>query len=243
MKIGPLFKWFSSKWLSAKHYPFPEHDWIIERYAGGAGYSLNHCSCDVLIWEDDPNLQLLWPWLIEVATEDLIREIPIDLPAGTDIRELGLTKGQALLLKHWQRTNNVGDCWTTSPWGSLPGQWTASTRARVAEEVQAIKHWKFGEASSSLLATHFIDPPYLYNYRFSSKLPPFNYETLVEHVQSIRADSQVIVCEAVCPKTGKVPTYLPFVPSHRAITSRRKSTQSHHSQELIYVRPSNRIRL
>src|ERR1019366_3361701 len=130
MKIGPLFKWFGSKWQSAKHYPQPEHARIVEPFAGGAGYSLNYCDREVVIWEDDPNLAKLWPWLIGSASSADIHEIPIDLPAGTDIRKIGLKLGQIMLLKHWQRTNNVGDCWTTSPWGHLPGQWTANTRTR-----------------------------------------------------------------------------------------------------------------
>lgn len=67
-RIGPLFKWFGSKWQSSKHYPQPEHEIIVEPFAGGAGYSLNHCEKRVIIWEDDPNLHALWQWLIDSAT-------------------------------------------------------------------------------------------------------------------------------------------------------------------------------
>src|SRR6478736_7033269 len=124
-KISPLFKWFGSKWQSAKRYPVPKHDIIVEPFAGGAGYSLNYCDRRVVLWEEDPNLVKLWKWLINSATDQDIMAIPIGVDPGTDIRELGLGAGQELLLKHWQRTNNVGDCWTISPWGNLPGQWTA----------------------------------------------------------------------------------------------------------------------
>ena len=48
MKIGPLFKWFGSKWQSAKRYPPPQYTLIVEPYAGGAGYSLNYCERAVL---------------------------------------------------------------------------------------------------------------------------------------------------------------------------------------------------
>lgn len=71
----------------------------------------------VVLWEDNVQVRTLWDWLITRATQKSILEIPIGTPEGSDIRELGLTPGQALLLKHWQRTNNVGDCWTISPWG------------------------------------------------------------------------------------------------------------------------------
>ena len=232
---GPLFKWFGSKWLAAKHYPPPLYSRIVEPYAGSAGYSLRHVEQQVVIWDNDPNLQVLWPWLISEATEAAIREIPTDLPEGVDIRTLGLSSGQAMLLKHWQRTNNVGDCWTTSPWGNKPGQWTENTRARVGEEIEQIHHWEFRPPDFSEVATYFFDPPYLFNYRYRNG-HDFDHKELSRAARFIRG--QVIVCEAACPKTGAVPEYLPFEFFGRRITSRRKATQSHHSHELMFCRVS-----
>lgn len=230
-----MVKWFGSKWSAAKHYPQPLPGLpIFEPFAGGAGYALNYCDHDVVIWEENVLLRQLWQWLILAATPDSIREIPIGIPEGTDIRDVGLDHGQQLLLKHWQRTNNVGDCWTISKWGHLPGQWTANTRARVAEQVMAIKHWKMEKYTWLRQGTHFIDPPYLYNYRY--KFKSFDHEALALAMTGIPAGSRIIACEATCPKTGAVPTYRPFVPSHRQVTSRRKKTQNHHSQELIYTK-------
>lgn len=80
--IHPLFKWFGSKWQSAPKYPPPKFDRIEEPFAGGAGYSLRYPDRQVTICETNPNLRILWPWLIDVATEAMIREIPIDLPIG-----------------------------------------------------------------------------------------------------------------------------------------------------------------
>lgn len=235
--LSPLFKWFGSKWQSAKHYPVPQHEHLIEPHAGGAGYSLNHSERSVILWDDDLNVAELWRWLIHAAKSADILAIPIGLSPGTDIREVGMSSGQELLLKHWQRTNNVGDCWTVSSWGHLPGQWTANTRARVAEEVHGVKHWAVEDPMLylDLPSTWFIDPPYLYNYRYSRQLPPFDYAALCSLEQTIHRESLVIACEAV-GKGGEVPAYLPFQPSHRSVTSRRKATQSHHSRELSYIR-------
>lgn len=237
-KIGPLFKWFGSKWQSAKRYPKPLHSIIIEPFAGGAGYSLNYTSSRVIIFEEDPNVANLWKWLIDSATETEIKDIPVNLPVGLDIRSLGLNQGQELLLKHWQRTNNVGNCWTISPWGNKPGQWTENTRARVSEEIGAIKHWEFMPIAQfiHLPATWFIDPPYIYNYRYWNRLPSFNYKMLKQLVMKISNESLVIVCEACRKSDGLIPDYLPFKLSHRSVTSRRKETQSHHSNEVIYIK-------
>lgn len=236
-KVGPFFKWFGSKWQSAKHYPQPQHTRLIEPFAGGAGYACNYSDHEVVLWDDDPNVRELWKWLICDAKATDILSIPLNVPSGTDIRSLGLTRGQALLLKHWQRTNNVGDCWTVSPWGDKPGQWTESTRSRLADELGAISHWKVGDCISYVdePSTWFIDPPYQFNYRYRRDLPDFDYAQLDSLVQTIHKDSLVIVCEAV-GKKGEMPSYLPFERSHRSVTSRRKPNQSHHSSELVYVR-------
>ena len=233
---GPLFKWFGSKWLSSRLLPEPRHDVIVEPFAGGAGYSLRHAEKCVHIAETDPHISKLWKWLLKGATQAKILEIPRGVKEGTDIRTLGLSDGQALLLKSWQRTNNVGDCWTISPWGNKPGQWTANTRARVAEEVHAVKHWTFIEGGATaafaltLEATWFVDPPYQFNYSYRSV--PLDYSKLSSSVRRLRG--QVMVCEAICPKTGNVPKYLPFKFWGERITSRRKVTENHHSKELLW---------
>ena len=239
MKIHTLFKHFGSSWGSAKHYPLPLPGLpIFEPYAGSAGYSLNHADFPVVIWEDDWMLRTLWQWLIYEATADLIKEIPCGLPEGSDIRDLcpELCEGQQLLLKHWQRTNNVGDCWTISKWGNLPGQWTTRTRDRVADEVQAIKHWKVRHVHFNEAGTYFLDPPYFYNYQYRfPESQRFDHGEMVGLIGRAPSGSRIIVTEAACPKTGAVSDYLPFKPSHRQVTSRRKKTNNHHSNELLWT--------
>lgn len=232
---GPLFKWFGSKWLASRLYPTPEYATIYEPFAGSAGYSLRHADKKVVIWEDNNLVRELWFWLINNACSADVLEIPLKLKEGQDIRKLGLGRGQQLLLKHWQRTNNVGNCWTISPWGTKPGQWTANTRARVAEQLHAVKHWRIERIGFTKPGTYFIDPPYLYNYRYGFSEDSFHYGDVVAGVNRIPDRSQIIVCEAACQKTGRVPTYLPFKPFGSRITSRRKAHNNHHSKEYMYV--------
>ena len=233
MKVtGPLFKWFGSKWLSSKLYPAPEHSTIFEPFAGSAGYALRHHEKKVVLWEDNEQVRALWTWLTTSANSAQVYEIPLNVPEGTDIRSLGLNRFQELLLKHWQRTNNVGDCWTISPWGNKPGQWTANTRARVAEELYAVKHWKVHRIGYGTPGTYFIDPPYFYNYRY--RFADFDYRALTYDISVIPKKSQIIVCEAACQKTGKIPRWLKFKPFASRITSRRKKTENHHSKEYLF---------
>jgi hypothetical protein len=235
---GPLFKWFGSKWSSSKRLPPPHFSTIIEPFAGSAGYALRHAHLSVFLYETDPWLRKLWQFLISEATYEQVMAIPVEIPVGTDIRHLDLSEGQGLLLKTWQRTNNVGNCWTISPWGNKPGQWTVSTRERVSRQVECIKHWTLcaGDAFTALSihkeekATWFLDPPYEYNYKYKSA--PIQYSTFASLVHSVRGE--VIACEARDPDTGKAPTYLPFVDWEDRITSRRKQTDHKYSKELLY---------
>ena len=241
---GPLFKWFGSKWLSSKTLPYPAYDLIIEPFAGGAGYSLRHYQKDVIIAENNPLVYALWKWLITEARPSDIQEIPIDLKKGVDIREVEMSEGQALLLKHWQRTNNVGNCWTVSPWGDKPGQWTANTRARLTCEIQYVKHWQILDSAEKAFSlarngTWFIDPPYEFNYQYKSKA--IDYPALANMCKTAARNGQAIVCEAICPKTGMMPNWLPFIPWAKRITSRRKAENNHHSKELIWQADNGEI--
>lgn len=232
---GPLFKWFGSKWQASKHYPRVEFDTIFEPFAGSASFSLRNWQKKVHIYESNPQLIELWNWLILVAEYHDIMSIPINLPEETDIRTLDIDRGAQLLMKMWQRTNNYGNCWTISPWGNKPGQWTESTRARVARDIEFVKDWKFSPVSYEEEGTYFIDPPYLYNYRYGYN--DFSYTELVGNVEKIpKTNSQVICCEAICPKTGKVPNYLEFEFFKETVTSRRKEENNHHSKELLFHR-------
>jgi hypothetical protein len=239
MRVGPFFKWFGSKWLSARRYPPPAHRLIVEPFAGSAGYACNYPDRDVVLWDSDPNVDGLWHWLISQARPADILEIPVGLPVGADILSLDLAFGQKLLLKHWQRTNNVGDCWTTSPWGHMPGQWTESTRSRIADQLGSIKHWKIDLPINyvDVPGTWFVDPPYFWNYRYNERaIGRFEHRDVASLVQMIDRRSLVIVCEAARRSDGQVPDYLPFIRSHSSVTSRRKSTQSHHSNECVFIR-------
>lgn len=233
MITGPLFKWFGSKWSAAAHYPAPKFSRIYEPFAGSAGYALRHWDHEVWIYDSHPLVAELWQWLIREATAEEILSIPINLQPYSDIRELGLTRGQQLLLKHWQRTDNSGqNLWTISAWCNSPGQWTESTRARVACEVVCVKHWRFGVPEFQPETTYLIDPPYQYNHRYG--LPKYNHDELVLSLSLLPSPAQIIACEATCPKTGRVPNYLPFQPFRKQITSRRRRGLKQYSEELLF---------
>jgi hypothetical protein len=98
-----------------------------------------------------------------------------------------------------------------------------------------VRHWRLAQVYPDRPGTYFIDPPYIYNYRYGFKEEDFDHAGLAQKIAMIPSPSQIIVCEAACQKTGRVPEYLPFKPFGSRITSRRKKTENHHSKEYLYV--------
>lgn len=236
--VGPFMKVFGSKWSASRRgvFPDPIYDTIYEPFAGGAGYSCRYYQHQIIIKESNLELYELWKWLIEEADESKIKEIPIFQP-NIDIQNVGLSLGQMLLVKWWQRTNNHGTVtFKTSPWGNKPGQWTASTRSRISEQVSAIKHWKIvNKDVSNRNTTVFLDPPYQFNYQYGQNYTDSFYENIAKYVKDMKdINNQVIVCEAI-GKNGETPKYLPFNLQYNQVTSRRKTKNSHHSKELLYI--------
>ena len=222
---GPLFKYAGSKWRLTAHYPQPVHQTIIEPFAGRACYALHYPEREVTLCEKRPDIAQLWRWLIQADPEE-IRAIPTSavLTPGQDIRELDISEGAKLLLRGWQRVGN-GWCWTVSSWGGMPGQWTPSTQARVAESVQYIRHWKVVEGDFTSIqnkpATWFIDPPYIGLPLYESK--KIDYPALSAWCQS--REGQAIVCE------GDGAKWLPFSPLREIRNGRRGI-----STELIWTK-------
>lgn len=211
-------------------------------FRGGCGYSLRHSNLEVHLAESDEHLRELWNWLTKESSSSDILEIPLNLTPGQSIKDLPLSYGQMLLLKNWQRTNNVGNCWTVSPWGNSPGFWVDAIRTRVSQDINLIRHWQVYSDGFELMesdlkndssVTWFIDPVYQYNYKYRIKTQ-FDYGRLSNLVKELKG--QVIVCEATCPKTGVVPEYLEFTPFRKTVTSRRKPGNNMYSNELIYHR-------
>lgn len=185
---------------------------IIEPFAGAAGYSLHHPQRAIVLVEKYHVVAEVWRFLTSAKSTEVLR-IPIvetidDLPCwvcngarwlvgfalnfATSAPRATLSSGLRKLRSRGQR---------------LAG-WTEERRALVAEQLDAVKHWRVIEGDYSqapdLEATHFIDAPYQgragQNYVHGS--PALDYERLAAFATSRRG--QTIVCE------GLGATWLPF---------------------------------
>lgn len=211
--LRPFFSFYGSKWRLARHYPEPRHSLIVEPFAGSAGYSLRYPDRDVLLIEADDQIAELWRYLITADPADVLA-LPLVKP-GESIAELDLPAGARTLIGFWLGRCRATPARSASTWfrpDRKPGSfWSAATRARIAAQMPAIRHWRVicadytaGDIGS---ATYFIDPPYERrgtHYRKHS----IDFEALGRW--STRLRGSVIVCEELGA------SWLPFRPLRQA---------------------------
>ncbi len=202
-----LISYYGSKWRLAPRYPAPDHDTIVEPFAGGAGYSLLHYDRNVMLVERNEKLAAVWEYLIRSSAAEILA-LPL-LESGQSTNDLQICQEARWLIGWWLRPSSFYP-YTRWPHSKSPSDrrvdnpatfWGVATRARVAAQVEHISHWKiyccsYDEAPvQDRKATWFVDPPYIgkvgsyYKYG-SGKL---DYAQLSEWCRSRRG--QVIVCE------------------------------------------------
>lgn len=235
MNLKPFWKYYGGKWRAAPLYPKPEHDTIIEPFAGAAGYSLRYPSKKVILVEKDPSVVATWTYLLRVSPEEILK-LP-DIQHDQTVDDLvNICKEAKLLIGWWINTG------TSSPrkrpsarmrGGLWPNTfWSHAARHRIASQVEAIRHWTIIQGdytqAPDIKATWFIDPPYIAAGRYY-KQQPDSFSALADWCRS--RDGQVMVCENVGA------TWLPFQPfiSIKANEGRHGGKVSH---EALWVKPS-----
>lgn len=224
-RLRPFFGYYGSKWILAPHYPAPKHRRVVEPFAGSACYSLLHWRREVTLVDAYPVVAGVWRYLIKVSAEEILR-LP-DLRAGQVVDELQhLPQEARWLIGFWLRKAQARPGQTPSAWMRADrwrGFWGPGARARIAQQLAAIRHWRviegdYREASQGE-ATYFVDPPYVVG-GGSYAARPGSYELLGAWCRELLG--QVIVCEA------EGATWLPFAPlrSVRSVASQGKVGRS-----------------
>lgn len=211
--LRPFFSYFGGK---APQYPPPEHDIIIEPFAGSAGYATRYPDREVILVEKSPEIAALWRWLIQVSSDEIMA-LPLD-PAERN----GLRREAQILVSFWCARGRVRPSEIVSKWMTSK-QWPTSfwgekSRARVATQVKQIRRWRVIEGdyreAPDVRATWFVDPPYAVlrrNYLASVG----DYPALGQWCRS--RSGTVIVCE----QAGA--DWLPFAPFRIAKSISRRS--------------------
>ena len=227
--LKPFWRYYGGKNRAARLYPAPEHDTVIEPFAGAAGYACRYYDKDVILIDRSPIIAGIWRYLIGATAEELLR-LP-DVPDGGTVDDMPSWVPQEArwLAGFWCNDATVKPSKSPSTWcrqRQYPtGRWGEGARRRVASQVGKIRHWRVihGEYSDApnVEATWFVDPPY--NNRAGSAYPeqPACFQALGQWCKS--RDGFVMVCENAGAK------WLPFRPlaALRSSPGRFRPTESH----------------
>jgi hypothetical protein len=195
--LRPFWRYYGGKWRSARLYPDPKHDTIIEPFAGAAGYSCHWHWRKIVLVDKSPIIAGIWRYLI-AATEREILALP-DIPEGGTVDDVDAPQEARWLMGFWCNNGAATPCKTNSAWskGSAQNGWGAYPRRRVASQVSAIRHWRVIEGEYSEApdeaATWLVDPPYSTPAGAYYPHQPANFPALGEWCRARRG--QVIVCE------------------------------------------------
>ncbi len=231
--MRPFFCYYGGKWRSAPHYPTPQHDVVVEPFAGAAGYATRHHERKIVLVEADPVLAALWRYLVAVKPSEVTR-----LKVGINhVDELGIVPVEAkYLVGFWMNKGASTPSLRPSAWmrsGIRPrSYWGDEVRSIIAGQVEKIRHWKVidGDATTvapDIEATWFIDPPYCSSAGRHYRVNDIDYMALSRWCRS-RA-GQVIVCE----HAGA--TWLPFRPFRSTKASPGKQKKSIESDEMVWT--------
>ncbi len=231
-QLRPFFGYYGGKWRDAlKHYPPPDHETIVEPFAGSAGYAMRYASRNVVLCELDPVLAEVWRYLISVRSSEVLK-IP-DLKQGQTVDDLKVPQEARWLVGFWLNRAAASPRRSPSRWmrdGIRPGSfWGKRVRETVASQVEFIRHWKvfncsYEDCPEPGPATWFVDPPYEAagrHYRFGSE--QIDFRELASWCLS-RA-GQVIVCE-----NGGA-TWLPF----RELADVKTTRANRRSKEVYWL--------
>lgn len=237
MNLKPFFCFYGGKWRAAPKYPKPEHNTIVEPFAGAAGYSTRYSDCEVILVEKDPVIASLWRYLISVSASEIL-QIPF-LANDQSVDDLKVCTEAKTLVGFWLNKGASAPRKTPSKWmrdGSRPKNfWGETIRERIAAQVEHIRHWKVIEGSYDsaprATATWFVDPPYQ-NMGKHYKHSTLDFEALAEWTKGL--PGTVIACEQVGAD------WLPFRP-FATIVANRSKTGKKTSAEAIYFARNHHI--
>lgn len=210
MNLRPFFSYYGSAWRRAPLYPRPRTgDVIVEPFAGSAGYATRYPDRRVILNDSNPVICGIWRYLIRTPAAEILA-LP-DVPEGATTADLPFPCQEARdLAGFWLDKGEVRPRRSQTRWMRIYADreaefWGPYTRAMLARQVEAIRHWEVREGSYETLgdvwhmgATWFVDPPYqVRGGRYVHSNAGIDYEALAGWCREL-ADAPhraVIVCE------------------------------------------------
>lgn len=204
-----FISYYGGKASIARYYPKPLYPVIVEPFAGSAAYSLYHRCKDVILVEKNPDIAEMWRFIISGEIEEWLPKIPRYVQYGDQIDEFFHSAPRGLQVY-------LGSIANTSTGGTgirkTVSMWAASIWSKKLTSLELalpiVRNWRIiagnYDKAPDIVATWFIDPPYLVSPGKRYKYSEIDYNVLREWIHTRRG--QIIVCGAINE------TWLPFKP-------------------------------
>ena len=166
MSLQSFFLYFGSKSQLSRYYPAPRFETIVEPFAGSAAYSVRHHHKRVKLFDKDPVVVGIWSFLLRSSARDILA-LP-ELELDQRVEDLDVCQEARWLIGRWIDYGAKAPASKRTPWTSDDEHehrtWGRTVRARLASQVDKIRHWTITEGeyfdAPELEATWFVDPPY-----------------------------------------------------------------------------------
>lgn len=203
MILKPFFYYYGSKYRIIPKYPKPKYATIIEPFCGSATYSLCYANRHITLYDKDEAVVGIWNYLINSSSKCIMK-----LPS---VIEGAVNDYQLCQEAKWLISCYISQGGGAGPHRGKPtarSRWKESAKARIAHQLQYIKHWKCEHRDYKTLdnpkATWFIDPPYFGPAGSVYKFSRLDYSHLANWC--ISRNGQAVVCEELGSE------WLPFTP-------------------------------
>jgi site-specific DNA-adenine methylase len=187
-----MFSYYGSKSKIVGYYPKPEHNKIIEPFAGSARYSLKYWENDITISDKYEKIISIWQYIQNCSISDIDR-LP-KLQKGETLDNFNFDCIEQKWLMGFIIQAGVNAPRLTCTEAGVRNQVTAINN--IKRDLHKIKHWKIIHSDYTDLpnerATWFIDPPYQFGGKYYIH-KNIDYQKLKEWVLS--RNGNVILCE------------------------------------------------